>query len=183
MAEGALVELAGNVLKLLGSLILEEVKLAISVKTEIKRLAETVSLIQPLIRVVEKQSSHSHQNEDWLRKLKVVLNDAEKLLDDFSTEVDAEETVKSVPHNPTRKNNLFRLLITELHSSLRTFGFSRENIGSKLESDGIFNHFSFHAELKIQTFCITFKPCNCATCPRIASGLSESAENNIFRTN
>ncbi|XP_065622477.1 putative disease resistance protein RGA4 [Quercus suber] len=100
MAEGALVELAGNVLKLLGSLILEEVKLAISVKTEIKRLAETVSLIQPLIRVVEKQSSHSHQNEDWLRKLKVVLNDAEKLLDDFSTEVDAEVCNFSCSSNP-----------------------------------------------------------------------------------
>ena len=90
MAEGALLELSGNVLKLLSSLILEEVKLAISVKTETERLAETVSLIQPLIRELEKQSSHSHQNEDWLRKLKVVLDDAKKLLDDFSTEVDSE---------------------------------------------------------------------------------------------
>ena len=41
--------------------------------------------------------------------------------------------------------------------------------------------FSFHAELKIQTFFKTFRPCNCAACPRIASGLSESAENNLFR--
>nr|POE84460.1 putative disease resistance protein rga4 [Quercus suber] len=37
-----------------------------------------------------------------------------------------------------------------------------------LESDGIFNY---------------FRPCNCVACPRIASGLSESAENNFFRTN
>ncbi|KAL0007250.1 hypothetical protein SO802_008752 [Lithocarpus litseifolius] len=41
--------------------------------------------------------------------------------------------------------------------------------------------FSFHAELKIQTFYKTFRPCNCVACPRIASGLSESTENNFFR--
>ncbi|KAK7822121.1 putative disease resistance protein rga4 [Quercus suber] len=32
----------------------------------------------------------------------------------------------------------------------------------------------------ISLFC---RPCNCVACPRIASGLSESAENNFFRTN
>ncbi|KAL0007246.1 hypothetical protein SO802_008748 [Lithocarpus litseifolius] len=39
--------------------------------------------------------------------------------------------------------------------------------------------FSFHAELKI--LYRTFRPCNCVACPRIASGLSESTENNFFR--
>ena len=40
--------------------------------------------------------------------------------------------------------------------------------------------FRSHADLKIQTLFKTFRPCNCAACPRIASELSESAENNFF---
>ena len=87
MAEGALFGLAGKVLELLGSLVVQEVKLASGVKTEIENLKSTVSTIQAVLLDAEKQSSHSHQIEDWLSKLKDVLHDADDLLDDFSTEV------------------------------------------------------------------------------------------------
>ena len=40
--------------------------------------------------------------------------------------------------------------------------------------------FRFQAELKIQTLFKTSRPCNCAACPRIASELSKSAENNFL---
>ncbi|XP_023898462.1 putative disease resistance protein RGA3 [Quercus suber] len=69
MAEGALFDLAGNVLQLLGSIIVEE------------------SPQSALLLDAEKQSSHSHQIKDWLSKLKDVLHDADDLLDDCSTEV------------------------------------------------------------------------------------------------
>ena len=87
MAEGALFHLAGNVLQLLGSIIVKEVKLASSVETEIENLTNTVSTIHAVLLDAEKQSSHSHQIKDWLSKLKDVLHDADDLLDDFSTEV------------------------------------------------------------------------------------------------
>ncbi|KAL0007253.1 hypothetical protein SO802_008755 [Lithocarpus litseifolius] len=87
MAEGALFDLAGNVLQLLGSIIVEEVKLASSVETEIENLTNTVSTIRAVLLDAEKQSSHSHQIKDWLNKLKDVLHDADDLLDDFSTQV------------------------------------------------------------------------------------------------
>ncbi|KAM3685774.1 hypothetical protein ACB098_11G146500 [Castanea mollissima] len=87
MAEGALFHLAGKVLELLGSFTLPEVKLAFGVQTEIEKLTSTVSTIQAVILGAEKQSSHSHQIKDWLRKLKGVLHDADDLLDDFSTQV------------------------------------------------------------------------------------------------
>uniref|UniRef100_A0A7N2LE50 Uncharacterized protein n=1 Tax=Quercus lobata TaxID=97700 RepID=A0A7N2LE50_QUELO len=61
MAEGALFHLAGKVLGTAGF------------------------LNSP--RDEEKQSSHSRQIKDWLRKLKDVLHDADDLLDDFFTEV------------------------------------------------------------------------------------------------
>uniref|UniRef100_A0A2N9HER9 Disease resistance protein RGA3 n=1 Tax=Fagus sylvatica TaxID=28930 RepID=A0A2N9HER9_FAGSY len=87
MAEGALFDLAGKVVDVLGSFILQELKLASGVKTEIENLRNTVSTIQAVILDAEKQSSHSHQIKDWLTKLKDVLHDADELLDDFSTEV------------------------------------------------------------------------------------------------
>ncbi|XP_050284598.1 putative disease resistance protein RGA4 [Quercus robur] len=87
MAEGALFDLAGKVINALGSLIVQEVKLASSVETEIEYLSNTVSTIHAVIRDAEKQSSHSHRIKNWLSKLKDVLHDADDLLDDFSTEV------------------------------------------------------------------------------------------------
>nr|XP_023873543.1 putative disease resistance protein RGA4 [Quercus suber] len=87
MAEGALFHLAGNVLQLLGSITVEEVKLASSVETEIENLTDTVSTIRAVLLDAEKQSSHNHQIKDWLSRLKDVLHDADDLLDDFSTEV------------------------------------------------------------------------------------------------
>ncbi|XP_050281589.1 putative disease resistance protein RGA4 [Quercus robur] len=87
MAEGALFDLAGNVLQLLGSIIVDEVKLASSVETEIGYLTDTVTTIRAVLLDAEMQSSHNHQTKDWLSKLKDVLHDADDLLDDFSTEV------------------------------------------------------------------------------------------------
>ena len=87
MAEGALFDLAGKVINVLGSLIAQEVKLAFGVKTDIECLRDTVSTIRAVILDAEKQSSHSHQIKDWLSKLKDVLHDADDLLDDFSTQV------------------------------------------------------------------------------------------------
>ncbi|XP_030949118.1 putative disease resistance protein RGA3 [Quercus lobata] len=87
MAEGALFDLAGKVINVLGSFIAEEVKLAFGVKTEIENLKSTVSKIQAVLLDAEKRSSRSHQIKDWLSKLKDVLHDADDLLDDFSTQV------------------------------------------------------------------------------------------------
>ena len=87
MAEGALFDLAGKVINVLGSLIAQEVKLAFGVKTDIECLRDTVSTIRAVILDAEKQSSHSHQIKYWLSKLKDVLHDADDLLDDFSTQV------------------------------------------------------------------------------------------------
>ena len=77
MAEGALFHLARNVLQLLGSIIVEELKLASSVEIEIENLTDTVTTIRAVLLDAEMQSSHNHQIKDWLSKLKDVLHDAE----------------------------------------------------------------------------------------------------------
>ncbi|XP_050284562.1 putative disease resistance protein RGA1 isoform X2 [Quercus robur] len=87
MAEEVLFDLAGKVIKVLGSFIAEEIKLALGVKTEIENLESRVSTIQAVLLDAEKRSSQNNVIKNWLGKLKDVLHDADDVLDDFSTEV------------------------------------------------------------------------------------------------
>ena len=86
MAEGALYDLAKKVLEVVGSLALQEIKLAYGVKDELENLKSTVSTIQAVLLDAEKQGSHNNEVKDWLKKLRDVFLDADDVLDDFSTE-------------------------------------------------------------------------------------------------
>ena len=86
MAEGVLFDLAWKVFEVLGSLTLQEIKLASGVKAELESLKGTVSTIQAVLLDAEKQGSHNNQVKDWLNKLGDVFLDADDVLDDFSTE-------------------------------------------------------------------------------------------------
>nr|XP_023923952.1 putative disease resistance protein RGA4 [Quercus suber] len=86
MAEGVLFDLGKKVLEVVGSLALQEIKLACGVKAELENLKSTVSTIQAVLLDAEKQGSHNNQVKDWLKKLGDVFFDADDVLDDFSTE-------------------------------------------------------------------------------------------------
>ncbi|KAL4600466.1 hypothetical protein ACB092_11G200600 [Castanea dentata] len=86
MAEGVLFDLGKKVLEVVGSLALEEIKLARGVKAELENLKSTVSTIQAVLLDAEKQGSHNNEVKDWLNKLRDVLHDTDDVLDDFSTE-------------------------------------------------------------------------------------------------
>ncbi|XP_050284568.1 putative disease resistance protein RGA4 [Quercus robur] len=86
MAEGALFDLAKKVLEVVGSLALQEIKLAHGVKAELENLKSTVSTIKDVLLDAEKKAGDSVAVKGWLEKLKDVLHDADDVLDDFSTE-------------------------------------------------------------------------------------------------
>ncbi|XP_030963697.1 putative disease resistance protein RGA4 [Quercus lobata] len=86
MAEGVLFDLVKKVLEVVGSLALQEIKLACGVKDELENLKSTVSTIQAVLLDAEKQGSHNNEVKDWLKKLRDVFLDADDVLDDFSTE-------------------------------------------------------------------------------------------------
>ena len=71
---------------MVGSLALQEIKLACVVKDELENLKSTVSTIQAVLLDAEKQGSHNNEVKDWLNKLRDVFLDADDVLDDFSTE-------------------------------------------------------------------------------------------------
>ncbi|XP_075643526.1 putative disease resistance protein RGA1 [Castanea sativa] len=79
MAEGVLLPLAGNVLELLS--VVQASDLAVGNRNQIEDLIDRVSKIQAVILDAEKKSSHDYGIQDWLRKLKNVLFDADDILD------------------------------------------------------------------------------------------------------
>ncbi|CAL1391448.1 unnamed protein product [Linum trigynum] len=89
MAEAALFNIAGAVLNLLGSKVLQEAALLWGMGDDINKLKLTLSSIQAVLLDAEEQSHapQSHQLRLWLKELRQVVYRSEDLLDDFSTEV------------------------------------------------------------------------------------------------
>ncbi|KAG6772972.1 hypothetical protein POTOM_024402 [Populus tomentosa] len=90
MAEGVLFNIAEEIIKTLGSLAAQEVALWWGIKDQLWKLNGTVTRIKAVIQDAEEQAQkqkQNHQIEDWLKKLREAVYDAEDLLDDFSTQV------------------------------------------------------------------------------------------------
>ncbi|XP_059631072.1 disease resistance protein RGA2-like [Cornus florida] len=83
MAEAILAE----IVKKLGSALLQEVRLAWGMKDEIEKLSDTVSTIGAVLVDAELQQDTNKEVADWLEKLNDAFYDADDVLDDFSTHV------------------------------------------------------------------------------------------------
>ncbi|OWM86729.1 hypothetical protein CDL15_Pgr015765 [Punica granatum] len=86
MADLILGSIVDSITEHLVSLIAQQIGLTCGVKRELKKLQGTVSAIAALLREAEKRRIEAEDVKDWLQKLKVVVYDADDLLDDFSTE-------------------------------------------------------------------------------------------------
>jgi hypothetical protein len=87
MAEAVLFDIAASIIKISGSLALQEIGLLWGFKDELKKLGNTVSTIQAVLLDAEEQQAHNHAVKNWLGKLKDAMYEADDLLDDFSTEL------------------------------------------------------------------------------------------------
>ncbi|KAF9681370.1 hypothetical protein SADUNF_Sadunf06G0218800 [Salix dunnii] len=73
-----------EILNILRSLSAQEVALWWGLKDQLRKLNDTVTRIKAVIQDAEVKN---HQIEDWLKKLREAVYDAEDLLEDFSTQV------------------------------------------------------------------------------------------------
>ena len=87
MAETVLFDIAGSIIKSLGSLVLQEIGLLWDFKDELRKLKSTVLTIQAVLLDAEEKQANSYAVKDWLGNLKDVMYEADDLLDDFSTEL------------------------------------------------------------------------------------------------
>uniref|UniRef100_A0A2N9G4D1 Disease resistance N-terminal domain-containing protein n=1 Tax=Fagus sylvatica TaxID=28930 RepID=A0A2N9G4D1_FAGSY len=93
MAEGTLNKVAEGIIGQLGNLVVQEIGLLWGVKDELEKLKSTVSTIEAVLLDAEEQQAHNHTIKNWLGKLKDALNEADDLLDVFSTEVSRREVM------------------------------------------------------------------------------------------
>ncbi|KAJ6329913.1 hypothetical protein OIU76_008687 [Salix suchowensis] len=90
MAEVVLFHITEEILNKLGSLSAQEVALWWGLKDQLRKLTDTVTRIKAVIQDAEVKAQNqkqNHQIEDWLKKLREAVYDAEDLLEDFSTQV------------------------------------------------------------------------------------------------
>ncbi|KAM4121708.1 hypothetical protein ACB094_01G027000 [Castanea mollissima] len=74
---------AGKVLEQLGSLLLQEINSAWGVQNDLIKLESTVSAIKAVLLDAEEKQASDHRLKHWLGQLKVILNAAENVLDEF----------------------------------------------------------------------------------------------------
>uniref|UniRef100_A0A6N2N8A7 NB-ARC domain-containing protein n=1 Tax=Salix viminalis TaxID=40686 RepID=A0A6N2N8A7_SALVM len=88
MAESVLFNIAGEIVRKLGTLATQEIELWWGANYQLRKLMSTVTTIKGVVHdAEEKMQKPPAQLEDWLGKLQEAVYDAEDLLDDFSTEV------------------------------------------------------------------------------------------------
>ncbi|KAJ9158565.1 hypothetical protein P3X46_024134 [Hevea brasiliensis] len=94
MAEGIISNVAGELITKLGSRHIRTIGLWGGVKAELKKLENTVSMIQAVVLDAEEQYSKSNQVKIWVESLKEALYDAEDLLDEFSAHALRQQVMK-----------------------------------------------------------------------------------------
>ncbi|XP_044508957.1 putative disease resistance protein RGA3 [Mangifera indica] len=140
MAEGILFSVAGKILEELGSLLVQEGKLAWGVKDEIQKLNDTVETIKSILLDAEEQHNKMNQQvTNWIQRLKDAFYDADDLLDDFSTELRWRKVMNG--NKLSNKVRIFCSIYNQIAYSLR-MAHKIKTIRGKL--DEIKNDEQFH---------------------------------------
>ncbi|KAJ9685661.1 hypothetical protein PVL29_017624 [Vitis rotundifolia] len=85
MADQIPFSIAEEILTKLGSLVAQEIGLARGVRKELKKLGDTLTTIKAMLLNAEEQQQEDPAVENWVRRFKDVIYDADDLLDDFAT--------------------------------------------------------------------------------------------------
>ncbi|KAH7842809.1 hypothetical protein Vadar_009464 [Vaccinium darrowii] len=99
MAEKILLDVAANILSSLGSYASQEIGLALGVKEELRKMENNVSTIKNILLDAQERQMSNLAVKEWLQRLKLVLYDADDLLDEVATETkirQGESLVKKV---------------------------------------------------------------------------------------
>ncbi|GAU33413.1 hypothetical protein TSUD_21060 [Trifolium subterraneum] len=86
MAESLLFGLAESFIGKISSRAVEQASLALGVYDELQDIKNTASLIKAVLLDAEQKQRQNHQLREWLRRIKLVFNDAEDIIDDFECE-------------------------------------------------------------------------------------------------
>ncbi|KAL2326152.1 hypothetical protein Fmac_025210 [Flemingia macrophylla] len=127
MAEGVLFNMIEKLICKLGSMVGENWRM----RDDLERMTENMTDIKPVVLDAEEQQSTNHQLQLWLHKLRDALDDADNLLDDFST-VDKKLQVMT----KDKKAKKVRIFSSSSNPLLFTFKMTPKvkDIGKRLEA-------------------------------------------------
>ncbi|KAH7843054.1 hypothetical protein Vadar_012194 [Vaccinium darrowii] len=109
MAEKFLLDIAANILSTLGSYASQQIGLAWGVKEELRKMENNVSTIKNILLDAQERQMSNLAVKEWLQRLKLVLYDADDLLDEVATETkrrQGESLVTKVHYIFTSSNTL-----------------------------------------------------------------------------
>ncbi|RDX97445.1 putative disease resistance protein RGA1, partial [Mucuna pruriens] len=126
MAEGLLFNIIERLISKLGHLVVENWRM----RDDLERLVENMSDIKAVVLDAEEQQGTNHQLQVWLDKLKDALDDADNLLDDFSTEDKKRQVMTK-----DKKAKKVRIFFSSSNPLLFTFKMTKrvKDIGKRLE--------------------------------------------------
>ncbi|XP_060673109.1 putative disease resistance protein RGA3 [Ziziphus jujuba] len=100
MADTILFDIVGEIILNLGSSALKEIGSLWGVKNDLRKLNQTMSVVEAKLLDAEEKQTRSHEVSVWLEKLQDIVFDADDLVDEFHTE-DLRRRV--MPGNKMRK--------------------------------------------------------------------------------
>ncbi|KAG5555846.1 hypothetical protein RHGRI_006484 [Rhododendron griersonianum] len=142
MAEAILTGAAANVLSSLGSYAIKHFGLPSDVKGELRKMETNISTVKNVLLDAQEQQMSNRAVKEWLERLKLVLYDAEDLLDEVATETKRRQVetqmMRKVHHFFTSSNPLvFRYVV----------GLEIRDIGKRLDEIVLqMNDFKFIVE-------------------------------------
>ncbi|KAI8562433.1 hypothetical protein RHMOL_Rhmol03G0037400 [Rhododendron molle] len=135
MAEAILTGAAANVLSSLGSYAIQHLGLPCGVKGKLRKMETNISTIKNVLLDAQEQQMSNHAVKEWLEKLKLILYDAEDLLDEVATETkrsQVESLMRKVQHFFTSSNPLvFRHVVGR---KIRDIGTRLDEIVSQMKA-------------------------------------------------
>ena len=103
MAESLLITIASEVLSQIASLFIHETVLAWSLRSDLRKLQNTINNVKAVILDAEEAQLTSHEVSTWLAQLKDVLFDAEDVFNEFAYEAIRKQLANCPIRGGTRK--------------------------------------------------------------------------------
>ncbi|KAI8562428.1 hypothetical protein RHMOL_Rhmol03G0036900 [Rhododendron molle] len=155
MAEAILTGAAANVLSSLGSYALQHIGLPCGVKRKLRKMENNISTIKNVLLDAQEQQMSNRAVKEWIERVKLILYDAEDLLDEVATETKRRqmETHNSLMRKSISQLSICSIVFAKLPS---TSLVARENMAEAILTGAAANVLSSLGSYAIQQIGIPF---------------------------
>ncbi|WVZ06410.1 hypothetical protein V8G54_019756, partial [Vigna mungo] len=107
MAESFLFSIAESLIAKLASQAFQKASRVVGLYDDLRDLTNTLSSVKAVLLDAQQKQDHNHQLRGWLTHLKIVLSEAEDLLDEFDCQTLRNEVVKADGSTKAKVSHFF----------------------------------------------------------------------------